>query len=395
MKISACLMVKDEEKLLPQCLESINQFVDEIVVVDTGSTDATVAIAELFGAKVYHSPWQGDFSFHRNEAFKYATGDWWLVIDADEKLVTVPNLTKRILHDWLAELSTEFNAVAVHVIDKQGGKIAMNCNSARLFRANQVHYERRIHNQPIFIGACVLAPLLGLEHYGYDLSPDKMKQKFTRTKNLLFQEMKDNPTDYDIYFYLSQLYGHHGHPEKCRYWAQKYLATKDKMPPDKFNRTIYFTLIKSCQEAKLLGESQKWLSEALQDNGHDPDLALALSDQGAMTGDHGMMADGARRYLRGYSELMENPAKKGGQFYFSLHDGSVNLCLYRLCVSSLEEGMKAWEYLKPRLKNVDRGLLDELKTNLNIIGCPHLIQTAPELSDVSGIKLLDIKQVAV
>ena len=85
--ISACMIVKNEEKLLPTCLKSIKDYVDEIVIVDTGSTDQTVSIAESFGARVYHHPWENNFSKHRNQSFSYAKGDWIFYIDADEELL--------------------------------------------------------------------------------------------------------------------------------------------------------------------------------------------------------------------------------------------------------------------------------------------------------------------
>ncbi|MEJ2052223.1 MAG: glycosyltransferase family 2 protein, partial [Calditrichota bacterium] len=78
--ISACMMVKNEEEMLPNCLESIKDVVDELIVVDTGSTDKTIEIAESYGAKIYHHPWENDFSKHRNQSISYATGDWFLII---------------------------------------------------------------------------------------------------------------------------------------------------------------------------------------------------------------------------------------------------------------------------------------------------------------------------
>ena len=85
--ISVCLIVKNEEEFLPQCLESIKDVVDEIIVVDTGSTDRTVEIAKSFGAKVYHHAWENDFSKHRNQSIGYASSDWIFILDADEKVV--------------------------------------------------------------------------------------------------------------------------------------------------------------------------------------------------------------------------------------------------------------------------------------------------------------------
>lgn len=85
-QISLCMIVKDEEDFLPGCLESVRGVVDEIVLVDTGSTDRTVEIAREFGAKVYQHKWNDDFAAARNESLKHATCGWILVLDADERL---------------------------------------------------------------------------------------------------------------------------------------------------------------------------------------------------------------------------------------------------------------------------------------------------------------------
>jgi tetratricopeptide (TPR) repeat protein len=85
-RISLCLIAKDEEQLLPGCLASVEGAVDEIVLVDTGSSDRTREIARMAGAHVYEQPWRADFSAPRNEAARRATGDWILQLDADERL---------------------------------------------------------------------------------------------------------------------------------------------------------------------------------------------------------------------------------------------------------------------------------------------------------------------
>jgi glycosyltransferase involved in cell wall biosynthesis len=82
--LSLAMIVKNEEKNLGHCLASVQDLVDEMVVVDTGSTDGTVALAESFGARIGHFPWTGDFAAARNESLRLCTGDWVLVLDADE-----------------------------------------------------------------------------------------------------------------------------------------------------------------------------------------------------------------------------------------------------------------------------------------------------------------------
>jgi tetratricopeptide (TPR) repeat protein len=83
------MIVRDEEHHLPDCLASLRGVVDEVVIVDTGSVDATVAIAESYGARVLHHPWAGDFAAPRNAGLDAATGRWILYIDADERLQPV------------------------------------------------------------------------------------------------------------------------------------------------------------------------------------------------------------------------------------------------------------------------------------------------------------------
>ena len=101
MKLSLCAIAKNEEAALPKCLSSVKGVVDEIVLLDTGSSDRTVEIALDIGAKVYNFDWCNDFSAARNEALKYVQGDWVLVLDADEVLVPeiVPSLKQAIKSD--------------------------------------------------------------------------------------------------------------------------------------------------------------------------------------------------------------------------------------------------------------------------------------------------------
>ncbi len=80
------LITKNEEKLLPQCLESIRPIADEIIVVDTGSRDRTISIAKKFGAKIFHHRWKQNFSKARNVYIREASHRWILSIDTDETI---------------------------------------------------------------------------------------------------------------------------------------------------------------------------------------------------------------------------------------------------------------------------------------------------------------------
>ena len=88
--LSLSMLMRDEAERLAACLASVADFVDEMVIVDTGSKDDSVAIAERCGATVHQLPWPGDFAPARNHALSLCRGDWVLVLDADEQLLPEP-----------------------------------------------------------------------------------------------------------------------------------------------------------------------------------------------------------------------------------------------------------------------------------------------------------------
>lgn len=109
--LSLCVIAKNEAQMLPDCLASVREVVDQIVVADTGSTDRTVAIAEAAGAIVVHHVWQDDFAAARNAAMAAATGEYLLILDADERLA--PNAAAA-LHRILKEENFDLGFLPLH-----------------------------------------------------------------------------------------------------------------------------------------------------------------------------------------------------------------------------------------------------------------------------------------
>ena len=202
--ISACMIVRNEEEYLPRCLSSIRSLVDELIIVDTGSTDRTVAIAESCGAKVYHHKWENDFSKARNTSIGYTTGDWIFIIDADEELEPQDlSFLKQTLYE------TQFKAVSISVYNfsRQDAMYTSFLPSIRLFRREiGAYYEGIVHNMlrlPQSEG--VLRLPVRLKHYGYGLSKEQMARKIERTKTLLLKQLEENPDNGFAHFNLAQL----------------------------------------------------------------------------------------------------------------------------------------------------------------------------------------------
>ena len=206
--ICACLMVKNEEEHLPRCLNSIRNWVDKIVVVDTGSTDRTVEIARSYGAQVYHHAWEGDFSKHRNQTLEYATGDWILVIDADEEFVEGDVAKLRPILD-----NPEHSIVSLNVFNvyTDGRDTTTFLPSIRLFRRSlNLHYDGIVHNQLVFPRDTRIARVnAAIRHYGYGLSPQVMARKIARTRALLEKQLAATPDSPFALFNYAQLLRSH------------------------------------------------------------------------------------------------------------------------------------------------------------------------------------------
>lgn len=201
--ISVCMIVKDEEEMLAAALESVRPVAHEIIVVDTGSTDRTVAMAEAAGARVYRHAWEDDFSKARNQSLQYAHGDWVLILDADERLCaeSVPVLRKlaqSCLHDVIS--------FSVYNVDMDTDQVSF-LPSLRMFRNRRGYrYQGRVHNQLVIPpGTSVQRTPVRIDHYGYTTSLAARRGKYERTARLLERELKDNPDDAFAHFNMAQV----------------------------------------------------------------------------------------------------------------------------------------------------------------------------------------------
>jgi len=206
-KISCCMIVKNEEEFLEKCLASVRDYVDELIVVDTGSTDNTVEIAKRFTDKIYFHPWENSFSKARNRALQYATGDWVFQIDGDEELMAGSGERMRTAVREAKDADVIF--VKIFCTYAAGAKKSLH-NFERLFRNNgKIHYEGSVHNR-IVGGTRPFHSSIELWHYGYDVEEKKALEKFNRTTSLLKNEIEKEPDNPMYRHYLSASYASRG-----------------------------------------------------------------------------------------------------------------------------------------------------------------------------------------
>ena len=199
-QLSLCTIVKNEEINLPRCLESVKGVVDEMVILDTGSTDGTVEIAKGFGASVAYFEWVGDFSMARNAALEYVKGDWVLVLDADEVL-------NRQIVPQLREAIASQDSLVVNLIRQEVGAAQSPYSLvSRLFRHHQdLRFTRPYHASIDDSVSELLAresqwrvvdfPSLAIFHYGYQPQAIQALDKENRAREAMEGFLAANPND--------------------------------------------------------------------------------------------------------------------------------------------------------------------------------------------------------
>ncbi|ACL22195.1 glycosyl transferase family 2 [Desulfitobacterium hafniense DCB-2] len=230
MKLSACMIAKDEEKNIARCIGSYKDSVDEIIVVDTGSVDKTVEIAETLGAKVYRYEWNNHFAEAKNYAIDRAKGDWIIFLDADEYFV---NDTARNIVPLIRRLPAHFKAIACKMknIDYTNGKLLDEITHVRIFRRDKnILYMNNVHeclthktkNKAIEAFLADDKDLL-IYHEGYSLSDRGKKSR--RNLELLLKRLDKAPEDPTIYQYISDCYFGMEEWEKSIEYARMFIAS--------------------------------------------------------------------------------------------------------------------------------------------------------------------------
>lgn len=236
--ISACLIVRNESLVLERCLSSLSGAVDEIVVVDTGSTDATPAIAAGFGARVCHYEWRSDFAAARNFGIDAASSDWILIIDADEYLEAgAQPLVRAVVERTDADgiTVTQRNLLASDDLIQSA-----DSQTLRLFRRqDDVRYAGIIHEEvgPAIArrGGRIVGSSIVIVHDGYSRKTTQGSgSRAERNLPLVLQAAAEAPLDPYLQYQLGTTYQQLGRLAD----AQRHLAQVLDLPNEQLNPEV-------------------------------------------------------------------------------------------------------------------------------------------------------------
>ena len=209
-RVALVVITRDEAPRIGRLLASVAPWVDEMVVMDTGSTDDTVRLARQAGARVGHFTWVDDFAAARNAALDFAGADWHLVLDADEWLVEGGAFLRE-----LKTMTPEFvGALRVESLAGPGGDTRSVDRLARLLPAH-VRYAGRVHEQAVHTLAVRHTPLK-VEHDGY--LPPALAAKHGRNRQLLLESLAAAPDDAYLWYQLGKdaaVYDEYGPAEEA------------------------------------------------------------------------------------------------------------------------------------------------------------------------------------
>jgi tetratricopeptide (TPR) repeat protein len=218
------MIVKNEAQFLAQCLESIRAAADQIVVVDTGSTDDTQAVARSFGAEVYEAPWRDDFSWARNISLDHATCSWILWLDADD---FVPGASVEKIHALKKEKPDR--AYLFTVRNERPNNTGTEFLQARMFPNHPaIRFERRIHEIIMPSIRRINLPEINkndiiVEHRGY-ADPETLKKKAQRNIDLLLRDYSSVSPDPIMTIEIADAYNLVENWDEALRWYGKVLA---------------------------------------------------------------------------------------------------------------------------------------------------------------------------
>ena len=225
VSLSLCMIVKNEENTLERCLNSVKSIVDEIIIVDTGSTDRTVEIARRFGSQPYHFQWIDDFSAARNFAFQHAQMDYILTMDADD-ILEETEIEK--LLDLKRSIAPTIDAVTMKYIAgfDESGNVSISLSQIRIVkREKEFKWHGAVHEY-LEVSGNILHSDIAVTH--------KREHQNNHRNLKIYEKRLYNGASFsprDLFYYANELFDHEEFPRAIHYY-QKFLQSENRWVED-------------------------------------------------------------------------------------------------------------------------------------------------------------------
>jgi GT2 family glycosyltransferase/tetratricopeptide (TPR) repeat protein len=292
--ISLCMIVRNEERVIADCLKSALPFFSQIIVVDTGSTDRTKEICRDLGAEVYEIPWPDSFAEARNESLKHAKGKWVFWMDADD---TLPFWAGEDLQNAALGAPKDVTAyvVPVQFVD-EGPGAGTRVDHVKLFRNDKrIRFVGRIHEQNLEsireVGGQISRCRAVVMHSGYDTSDEGQAKKRERDEKLLKLDLDERPDHPFVLFNLGMTAHFTGEHKEAISWLRQSIQVSQS--GESHLRKAYALMAGSQKKLGLDGESLSTVMRGLAEVGEDPELRFQA---GLLLTDMGRLAEAKEQY---------------------------------------------------------------------------------------------------
>lgn len=259
------MIVKNEEKVLEKCLSSVQSKVDEIIIVDTGSTDRTLEIAEKYQAKIYSFEWINDFAAARNYSLEQATSDYVLVLDADEYLEEKSDLKK--------DIANYKDYYIMRIKNLLSNNRVLTHSSIRIFKSEKtLRYKNRLHEH-LDINQLENELSRGeaeaiIQHTGYKDEVLEEKDKRNRNMSLMKIEVKENPTSYNLYNMAKIHMNIEEYKDAIEYFKKAFVGSDNRM----YQPELLTRLANCLGKTGELNEGLKILDDGILIHPNDTDM---------------------------------------------------------------------------------------------------------------------------
>ncbi len=359
--LSVCLIIKNEEKYLVDCFESILNLADQIIVVDTGSNDSSISIAEKYGAQIFHFEWINDFSAARNYSLSKVQGEWILYLDADERLD--PKSVKEIERIKNSKENAGYFCT-VKSIDNENNR-DNSMRYVRLFKnIKGIRFTGKVHEQivPSLIEneAKIYNSKILINHLGYNISTEDKRKKALRNLHILEEEYKLMKSGYNAYQVANTYFILDDIENSTKYYE---IASESNELSKAIKGECYSNMALSALKSFNSEKAVNYINKSIELNTEQPFTLLLASKIALQEGNKGKAEEYCKRAYLLNKKVLQEQILNEIQVYLE----SEEVIWYGLLLAYQNNNRENFNFYLNECKNHYRHIKPELSNSIDII----------------------------